>query len=144
AGLSKNEKLREQKKLEANRNYIMFLTASVGNLIVPVGVEQLKAMALETSGMEEEALVERRRRALWALATLGENVKRFDTKLSEEAREKVMEGLRSAANGPQRKLAEQTIAHLEKRSKGQPDTLGVGAVLAKCADDGDPSIRYHA
>jgi hypothetical protein len=113
--------------------------------MVPVGAPPLEAMATQEGGMEPEALARRRRSALWALATLGEGLKRFDTKLSDEARDAVEQELRSAADtGPQRAAAERALRHLERRRQGQPDALGLGPTLVKCADDPDPSIRYHA
>jgi hypothetical protein len=123
----------------------MFLTACVGRLHVPVGVEELKAMAVQDGGMEAEELLRSRRRALLALAVLGEGLQRFDEKWSDEARDEVMEQLQSAAEGSNhRALVERVREHLSRRRRGQPDTLGVGPVLVRCAREDDPSLRYHA
>jgi hypothetical protein len=122
----------------------MFLTGCVGNLIVPVGAPQLQAMAAQESGMEPEALVERRRRALFALATLGENVKRFG-KLSDDQRARVLAELESASEvSGRRVVAQRTLEHLRKRQEGTPDTLGVGPALIQCAGDDDPALRLYA
>jgi hypothetical protein len=146
-GMDRKEKARALQKLEASRNYIMFLTACLGNMIVPVGAPQLAQMALQTEGMEPEALLQRRLRALWALATLGENVKRFNEKLSEEAQAAVLAKLEQAANaekdqGPGR--ATKALAHLRARQQGRPDLMGLGPALVRCADNDEPSLRYHA
>ncbi len=144
-GLSEGDKARELKKLEADRTYVTYLTACMGHFLVPVGVEQLKAMALQEEGMEMEELLRRRRRALLALAILGESVKRFDEKLSDEQRDEVMAQLQSAIDsGTQRKLASLVRNHLSLRRKGQPDTMGIGAVLVRCAEAEDPSLRFQA
>jgi hypothetical protein len=160
AGLSARELAPELAKIEPERNYILFLTACLGNLVIPVGAPQLADMAApQLAGpganknqpqpaemaLEPEARRERQRRALWALATLGENLKRFDTKLSDEARDGVERQLESAVeSGNHRELAKKVLNHLRRRRQGQPDAMGVSQALVACAGDEDPSVRYHA
>jgi hypothetical protein len=145
ASMGPKERGPELARIEPERNYVMFLTACLGNMIIPVGAPQLGEMARESKGMEPQALIERRCRALWALATLGENLKRFDTKLSEEARDAVEEQLKSASSsGSHKALAQKVLNHLRLRRQGKPDAMGLTPVLVSCADDPDPEVRYHA
>jgi hypothetical protein len=142
--LSPEERAREVKKLEADRNYVIYLSAALGNCMLPVGVPVLKRMATQEGGMEPDALAERRRRALFALATLGENLKRFD-RLSDEEKEVVLAGLTAQSEqGNSSSLADSTRSYLEARRRGTPSTEGVAGVLEKCAADHDPSLRFLA
>jgi hypothetical protein len=140
-GLTAGEKARELKKLEPDRNLIIYLGASLGNCMIPVGAPLLKQLAVQESGMEPEALAERRRRALFALATLGENLKRFD-RLSDREKTAIEEKLQEAAEqGGHSRLTRETLDYLRKRRQGKSDTLGVAEVLKKCSTDLDPFLR---
>jgi hypothetical protein len=144
-GLTTGERLREIKALEPDRNLVIYLAAALGNCVVPAGAPLLRGMAEQEGGMEPVALSERRGRALFALATLGENVKRFDA-LEEPKREAIMEKLslepvRTKGRGPR---AAACLAYLSARDAGEPATLGVPATLRKCADDDDPFLREMA
>ena len=85
----------ERTKLDADRNIISYLTASLGDFLVPVGTPVLKGLAAEREGLDPRALVLRRRQAVWALANLGENLKRFDA-LSGPEKESVIDQTRVA------------------------------------------------
>ncbi len=122
------------KELAPKRNLIMYLSACLGNFDVPVGVPLLKQMALQTSGMEANALAERRGRALFALAVLGQNLARYD-ELSGADKERIDEELSAAREG--RVVKE----YLEKRRAGKADSLGVAEALRECAEDDDPYLR---
>ena len=137
-GLREGEKIRELKKLEPERNLIMYLAASLGNFMIPVGAPLLEQMATQTGGMEPLALAERRRRALFALATLGENLKRYD-KLSDEQKDQIEEKLQAAPKKDAR--ARSARDYLRGRRQGKASTMGVADTLAKCADDEDPYLR---
>jgi hypothetical protein len=142
--LTAAERGKELKKLEPDRNFIVYLGACLGNFMVPVGAPLLKDMAVQESGLETEALAERRRRALWALATLGENLKRFD-RLPAERQEAVLEQLESAETaGGHSAWARATRDYLKKRRQGKADALGVDRVLEQCAGEDDPSLRFLA
>jgi hypothetical protein len=134
----------EQKKLDLGRHYIVYLSACLGNFMVPVGAPLLKELALQESGLEPRALAERRRQAVWALANLGENLKRFD-RLPSEQQDNVLARLEETARrddpGGRARLAHD---YLTKRRDGHADALGVDGVLEKCADADDPSLRAMA
>ena len=85
----------ERKKVEADRTFISFLTASLGDFMVPVGAAALKEIASEKEGLDLKALVLRRRQAVWALANLGENLKRFDA-LTGPEKDGVLDRMRVA------------------------------------------------
>ena len=76
--LSKDDAERERKKLEGERTYIGYLSASLGNFMLPIGAPVLRELATQDTGMEPKALFEQRGQALWALINLGDKCKRFD------------------------------------------------------------------
>ncbi|HTU18456.1 MAG TPA: hypothetical protein VMG10_10385 [Gemmataceae bacterium] len=144
AKLSPQDEASELKKLDPDRNYILLLTQCLGHFMVPVGAPVLKELAVQESGLDPRALNARRRQALWALANLGENVKRFD-KLSSEQQEAVKSQLTTAANsGDQGDTAKKTLIYLLRRQQSLPSALGVDRVIEKCADSEDPSLRELA
>jgi hypothetical protein len=112
--------------------------------MIPVGAPLLEQMAAQEGGLEPHALAARRRQALWALANLGENLKRFDKLTPDEqeaAKARLEEAGRSGGHGSRAGAA---LDYLKRRQEGHPDTLGVERVLVKCADADDPSIRELA
>jgi len=144
AKLSAEEKTRELKKLEPDRDYILLLAQCLSHFMVPVGAPVLEEMAMQTSGLDSRALNARRLQALWALANLGENMKRFDN-LSAEQQEMVKSQLETTADsGDQSALAKATRDYLLRRQQGRPSALGVDKVIVKCADADDPSLRQWA
>src|SRR5205807_7891740 len=63
-------------QLRQQRDLVLFLTSCLGDFTVPVGVPILCEMAVQDKGAEIKGLSLRRRRAVWALANLGDNFKR--------------------------------------------------------------------
>jgi hypothetical protein len=144
AKLSPQEEANELKKLDADRNYILLLTQCLGHFMVPVGATVLEELAVQTSGLDPRALGARRRQALWALANLGENLKRFE-KLSAEQQEAVKAQLETAVvQGEQTAAAKAAVDYLKRRQEGRPTVMGVDRVIEKCADAEDPSLRELA
>jgi hypothetical protein len=144
AKLSPDEKNRELKKLEADRDYVLLLAQCLSRFMVPVGAPVLEKMALQESGLDPRALNARRRQALWALANLGENVKRFD-QLSPEQQESATAGLEAALeSGEGAGSAKVALDYLTRRQQGRPSALGVDRVVEQCADADDPSLRELA
>ena len=93
--LSKEDAKAEQAKLEPDRNFVSYLSACLGGFMVPVGAPVLKELAVQKEGIDPVALALQRRQAVWALANLGENLKRFD-KLSGPQKDAVLDQLRVA------------------------------------------------
>ena len=144
AKLKPDEEARELKKLEDDRKYILLLTQCLGHFMVPVGAGELEKMALRTSGLDPRARNARRRQALWALANLGQNLKRFDD-LSTEKQESVKAQLEMAVDsGDPSGSAKAALDYLVRRQKGDPSVFGVDEVVVKCADADDPSLRELA
>jgi hypothetical protein len=144
ATLTEDDKKRELAKLEPDRNYVLLLAQCLSRFMVPVGAPLLEEMALKDSGLDPRALSARRVQALWALANLGESLKRFDD-LSIEEQEAAKSQLETAAeSGDSAALAKASLDYLSRRQKGRPSTMGIDRVVEKCADDDDPSLRELA
>ena len=135
----------EQKDLEARRTYIYYLTACTGNLCTPVAAPLLKQMALDGGGGPARVQATRRWRALWALANLGENLKRFDA-LSPDRQEAVITEFerQAAGEGERAPWAADAVAYLKGRREGRPTSLGVEDVLVTCTTDKNPFLREIA
>src|SRR5438445_1939992 len=73
----KTELARESQALEPERDHVLYLGSCLGNLTIPVGAPLLSRMALTEDGAEPAVLTRRRWQAIWALANLGDNLKRF-------------------------------------------------------------------
>ena len=133
----------ERKKVEGDRTFISFLTASLGDFMVPVGAPVLKELAADQEGVDPKVLVLRRRQAVWALANLGENLKRFDA-LTDEEKNAVLGKLDAAAQaaGEHADWLRAALDALRKRPKNESDDLGVGKTLIDCSKDkDDPYLR---
>jgi len=136
-GLTEGERLRELKKLDADRNFILYLTGCLGHVMIPTGASLLGQMATQTTGMEPEALASRRAGALFALATLGDKLRKYD-KLPDEQKDQIEEKLAESKSNPHARAA---LEHLRGRRAGKPNTMGVAAVLDTTAADEDPYLR---
>jgi hypothetical protein len=165
--MSKEDALAARRKLEPDRTFIAFLCASLGDFMVPVGAPMLKELASQTEGIDPKNRALRRRQAVWALANLGQNLKRFD-KLDDPKKEAVLDQLRvalwdAAEAGDSRDFlkmsADEKDAALEKlhvsrrpghadwlrdawwnlrnRAMGMDDDMGVADVLIACSGDKD-------
>jgi hypothetical protein len=131
ARLAKPEREAARNTLAARRNYVLYLGACLGNLTIPVGVSQLCAAARDDRGSDRKAVALRRRRAVWALANLGDNLQRF-RELSARERRAVLARLAEEAAGPGQRArwAKQALDYLKDNKP-----LGVDQVLAECAED---------
>lgn len=131
--------------LSVHENYLLYILACVSNLTTPVGVPQLKELAADNASTPPEVKTVRRYRALWALAKLGENLKRFDA-LPPERRQAVLDGFAQEAAGDGERAAWAIAAKsaLESRQSGKPDALGVDEVLVRASEDANPFLREVA
>jgi hypothetical protein len=142
--LSADDAERERKKLEGERNYIGYLSASLGNFMLPIGVPVLKELATQEEGMEPKALFQQQCQAVWALIMLGDKCKRFD-KFNPVEQDNIIARLDEAAKrGEHADWATSTVAYLKARQAGQPTTLGVEDTLATCAGSRYPYLRELA
>jgi hypothetical protein len=141
---TKQEAEVEQKRLEPERTYILYLASSLSHFKIPAGVFILKDMATQEGGMEPRNLARQRRLAVWHLANLGESVNTFD-KLSPPQQAAILHQLDTAAEqGPRPEWARACRDYLRKRQEGHSDTLGVDQVLIRCSEDDNPFLREIA
>jgi hypothetical protein len=131
------EKQAAWETLAPRRNYALYLSACLGSMTVPVGADLLCAMAKGSRGTDPEGAARRRRRAVWALANLGENLKRF-RELDTAAQAEVIGTLthEAAGSGKRAHWARTALGFLRDH---QP--LPVVETLAECALDADPFLR---
>jgi hypothetical protein len=146
-GPDKEEAERARSKLQPERNYVNYLASGLGGFVVPAGAPLLGELAGEEAGLAPGPRAARRRVAVWALANLGENLKRFDA-LPAPRQDAALAALAKAADGDDARSAEWARAArrcLEARRDGRADAMGVDAALAKCAGaDDDPYLRELA
>jgi hypothetical protein len=125
--------------LAPKRNYVLFLSACLGNMTIPVGAPILCEMATDAQGADPKGVALRRRRAVWSLANLGDNLSRF-RELSEQARHEASARLEREAkgDGSRAKWAQATLAYFRDKK-----SLGVDRALASAArpPNGDPYLR---
>jgi hypothetical protein len=143
ATLAPEDAQRQRKTLQGDRDYILYLGACLGNFMLPVGAPALNELAAQERGMEPQALAQRRRQAVWALANLGENLKRFD-RLSAERQAAVLAGLENAEAGSSGTLSRTTAEYLQRRQQGKAGALGVDKALIRCSEADDPALREMA
>jgi hypothetical protein len=144
ATLTPDDEARELARLDPERNYILLLKQCLGHFMIPVGAPVLEELAVQEGGLDPRALSASRLQALWALANLGENVKRFD-QLPADQQDAVQAQLETVAeSGDQTTLAEKIREYLKRRREGHPSALGMDRVVEKCADSDDPLMREVA
>jgi hypothetical protein len=144
--LTQGQKDAVWRKLGNPRNHVLYLTACLGDFTVPVGVPLLSELALKDTGAEVKGLTLRRRRAVWALANLGDNFKRRylgekprpeDKALTPEQKEAIIEELKKEASGTGRRAswARQALALLENGGRPAPvvGRQGAGALVGIAA-----------
>lgn len=137
AQLPQEEKDAAWRKLGDRRNYALYLIATLGDFTVPVGAPLLMDIGMQPNGPDLKGSTLLRRRAVWALANLGENVKRYRT-LSADKKEAVVATLVKESKGSTPRAAWARTAH-DFVTRGKP--LGVDAALEKIAGCDDPYTR---
>lgn len=135
------------KPLRDERAFVKFLIACLGNFSVPAGVPLLNEIARKETGHDPEQVVLRRQLAVWALANVAENLKRYDA-LSAEQRDAILAALATEADSPvahgaplRSQWARETLDFLQARASQAPQALKVDESLAKCAAADDPTLR---
>jgi hypothetical protein len=124
-------------RLRPQRERVLFLISVLGDFTLPIGVPILSEIALKEEGPDPEQMILRRRRAVWTLANLGQNLKRWSEVPQQRKDEAVQElAAQAEGKGPRAEWARLTHAYLTKQ---QP--LGVDGVLEKCAGSEDTYLR---
>jgi HEAT repeat protein len=124
--------------LVPKRRYALFLINCLGNLTVPVGGPLLCDIAKNQEGTDVKWIGLRRRRAVWALANLGNNLHRFQ-ELSTPEKEAVLVNLDSETSGSSEMRSRAAQAALDYLKHKKP--LHVDETLVECAEDQDPFLR---
>jgi hypothetical protein len=121
----------------------MYLCACLGNVMLPVGAPMLDELAVRTDGGDAAVVARRRWRAVWALANLGENLKRFDHLLPGRRQAVLAELEQEAASSspPRAEYAAKSLTYLTGPRAGSLATLGVDRTLLQCAEEPDPFLR---
>jgi hypothetical protein len=139
--LSEKDQALEWRKLSAQRNHVLYLTACLGDFTIPVGAPLLSEMALRPRSPDVKGWTLQRRRVVWALANLGENRKRF-AELTKNQQADALAKLRDEADDPD--APEQRVAWaraaLASFDKGH-SAMGVDAALAQLVTADDPYLR---
>lgn len=133
------------RKLEAERLYVEFLASALGDFYAAVGVPILCEIMNDDKTPDEKAATIRRRKAVWALANLGNNVKAA-RELAEEERRTMSETLRDEAAGsnPRRVVAAATaLGYLDPAAPAGDTPVRVDRALARAARSQDRFLREH-
>lgn len=125
------------RRLAPRRDQVLFLIAALGDFAIPSGAPVLCQIAQEADGPDLKAVTLRRRRAVWALANLGQNRKRW-AELSAEQESRLRQDLSAEAVRPglRGQWARQVADWL-----AQGGSLGVDQTLARCAQAEDTYLR---
>jgi hypothetical protein len=135
--LSQEDKDNARRKLRDQRDRVNFLISSLGDFTVPTGVPLLREIAVRQTSPDVKGVTQRRRLAVWALANLGQNLKRYAELPREQQDSNVTElAAEMAGKDPRAAWARTTHAYLTNR---QP--LGVDATLEQCAASEDTFLR---
>ena len=132
-------------KLQAQRDHVEYLASALGDFVVPVGAPILSDILSWEGSPDIKGNTMRRRRALWALANLGQNLKAFTTDLAADRQARIVDQLKSeaASSHHDRAVAAATALHYlspNAISQGPEPTL-VDHVLAKAAQADDRYLR---
>jgi hypothetical protein len=142
--------------LAPQRNHVLYLTACLGSFTVPVGASVLSDMALRADGPDIKGTAMRRRRAVWALANLGENLQRRylgnkaqpgDKVLSEAQKDAIVVVLKqeSKGDGARAVWAEGALWFVYKPNATDAFKpvcrVRVDQTLERCAQADEPYLR---
>jgi len=125
-----------------NNQLLYYLSACMGNVVIGVGAPLLDRIILDTGASKQPAVMLRRRQALWALAKLGENLKRFE-RLPTERQTAILEALRqeSLHCSERGSWARAALGYAEGPGSGHLASLGIDRVFDACGRDPDPFLR---
>lgn len=133
------------RKLREKRDYVIFLAGALGEFQVPVGAPVLCAMIRHDASADLNGNTLQRRKALWALMNMGENMKGFAS-LPEEHRQAILAELKSEAGkaGPRSVWCRTALYYVDRAalpSDALKDVVKVDETLAVAADSEDRFLR---
>jgi hypothetical protein len=141
------------RKLRPQRDLVLYLTNVLGDFTVPVGIHPLGVTAMKDQGAEIKGLSMRRRRAVWALANLGNNMRQkfFGIGANEEIRTLTLEQKKSvldklaknigAGTSTRERMAKYAFDVLMKEPPEPSQITEVEKILAFCAKSDDIFLR---
>jgi len=144
--LDAQEAQQQRARLDRERDYIHFLTGSLGHFLVPAGAPVLCRIIEQEPPLEPQPQAFRRRTAIMSLANLGDCLHKFD-RLPSIEQNLILEQLRKldeTTQGEPKKWNHAALECLEKRKAGQDTTMGVDQALIKAAESEDPVSREFA
>jgi hypothetical protein len=133
------------RKLREKRDYVIFLAGALGEFQIPVGAPVLCAMIRYDGSPDLNGNTLQRRKALWGLMNMGENLKGF-AKLPEERRQSILAELKeeAAKSGPRAGWASTALFYIDKSvlpSDAFKHVVKVDDTLAVSADAEDRFLR---
>ncbi len=140
------DKLLLWRKLRVTRDHVSFLASALGEFHIPVGVPILCEMLKHDKAADINGNALQRRKALWSLMNMGENMKGF-AKLPVEHRAEIVRTLKNEAGntGTNRGgWALTALYYLDKSAVPSLDSPAISKVetaLAACADADDRFLR---
>jgi hypothetical protein len=139
----RSEVAKERLLQQPDQDYTLYLSACLGNVMIPVGAPLLCEMAVTERGSDAALVARRRWRSVLILASLGESLRRFG-KLSSERRQAVLRDLENAAvisDSGRGERAGKALEYLSGPRARSLEVLGVFKALVRCAEDPDPFLR---
>lgn len=134
------------RKLRPQRDLISFLASALGEFHMPVGAPLLCKIAEHPSSADLKGNTLQRRKAVWALMNMGENLKNF-TKMPQEQQEAALATLREEADKgttPRADWARTALHYLDPASvriRGHGSIVRVDESLVRLAEDEDTFMR---
>jgi hypothetical protein len=134
------------RKLRNHRDTISFLAAALGEFYAPVGVPVLCAILKQDASPDLKGNTMQRRKALWALMKMGENLGNFATIPLEQRRQLIESLQEEASRGTPNRAAWARTALYYADSTALPianrqDVVRVDETLVFCADADDRFLR---
>lgn len=139
--LTKEEEVQEVMKLQADRDFIMYMSGCVSRFIIPVAAPTLRAIAEGDHPIDTVVLAARRRQALFGLANLGHRVNDF-AQLDQQDKDRILAELGEASKradvGAWAGEAREFLVNMEKNT---PSMMGVDETIRICSQAEDPTLR---
>jgi hypothetical protein len=120
-GLSATDQELAWRKLRPQRDHVQFLAAALGDFTMAVGAPLLCEMALKDDSPDPNSNTHQRRKAIWALGNLGENMKGF-AKLSPDKQAELRALLQTEAEGSKERAlwAQNALYYLDRKAPSGP------------------------
>jgi len=133
------------RKLKEHRDTISYLEAALGEFYVPVGAPVVCAILKNNASPDVNGNSLQRRKALWALMNMGDNLKAFKD-IPQEYRDKVLAALATeqTQGGQRASWARTALFYVDKdkpAAGAPPDIVRVDETLLACAQDDDRFLR---